>query len=404
MAGKTSFDSTGRWAQECGGSVSPIVFNRCFARMAAWLALVSQTIKTEFPEFELIHNLSAFSLSGPQKSAAETQRCLLRLSQMFDANSKQLYEQFQDLKPTAQRHRPVLSLFNGAYCLSCFACRFPMLCPGKQLSKSEELGDLQAWTLAESSVSGRCPDMSKTLARVLLASAAGTAQSERDFADIKYHTARDRAFLGPYFKAFERRLRQWDKNSLRGAVAMLAQKIWQEGFGSERSSGSARKPKFVSGLRLEASRQDAWRHIAFFNLPEFALHTLPAKARTRNPVSEAAWIARRRKSVKRCLKLNDAPRDMLRLSKSSRKAAGNAISTKREEATKKLSELKKRRCFQAQQDDLLLRQEQLRPAEHSQCLERRRKADHQAQLESSLRKRRRSQPELPALANMRLGV
>ena len=87
-----------------------------------------------------------------------------------------------------------------------------MLCPGKQLSKSEELGDLQAWTLAESSVSGRCPDMSKTLARVLLASAAGTAQSERDFADIKYHTARDRAFLGPYFKAFERRLRQWDKN------------------------------------------------------------------------------------------------------------------------------------------------------------------------------------------------
>ena len=209
---------------------------------------------------------------------------------------------------------------------------------------------------------------------------------------------------GPYFKAFERRLRQWDKNSLRGAVAMLAQKIWQEGFGSERSSGSARKPKFVSGLRLEASRQDAWRHIAFFNLPEFALHTLPAKARTRNPVSEAAWIARRRKSVKRCLKLNDAPRDMLRLSKSSRKAAGNAISTKHEEATKKLSELKKRRCFQAQQDDLLLRQEQLRPAEHSQCLERRRKADHQAQLESSLRKRRRSQPELPALANMRLGV
>ena len=138
----------------------------------------------------------------------KTQRCLLRLPQMFDANSKQLYEQFQDLKPTAQRHRPVLSLFNGAYCLSCFACRFPMLCPGKQLSKSEELGDLQAWTLAESSVSGRCPDMSKTLARVLLASAAGTAQSERDFADIKYHTARDRAFLGPYFKAFERRLRQ----------------------------------------------------------------------------------------------------------------------------------------------------------------------------------------------------
>ena len=235
--------------------------------MAAWLALVSQTIKTEFPDFELIHNLSAFSLSGPQKSAAETQRCLLRLSQMFDANSK-----LQDLKPTAQRHRPVLSLFNGAYCLSCFACRFPTLCPGKQLSKSEELGDLQGWTLAESSFSGRCPDMSKTLARVLLASAAGTAQSERDFADIKYHTARDKAFLGPYFKAFER--------SLRGAVAMLAQKIWQEGFGSERSSGSARKPKFVSGLRLEASRQDAWRHIAFFNLPEFALHTLPAKART----------------------------------------------------------------------------------------------------------------------------
>ena len=101
--------------------------------------------------------------------------------------------------------------------------------------------------------------------------------------------------------------------------------------------------------------------------------------------------------MKQCLKLNDAPRDMLRLSKSSRKAAGNAISTKHEEATKKLSELKKRRCFQAQQDDLLLRQEQLRPAEHSQCLERRR-------LESSLRKRRRSQPELPALANMRLGV
>ena len=32
------------------------------------------------------------------------------------------------------------------------------------------------------------------------------------------------------------------------------------------------------------------------------------------------------------------------------------ISTKHEEATKKLSELKKRRCFQAQQDDLLLRQ------------------------------------------------
>ena len=62
--------------------------------------------------------------------------------------------------------------------------------------------------------------MSKTLARVLLASAAGTAQSERDFADIKYHTARDRAFLDPYFKAFERRLRQWDKNSLRGALCL----------------------------------------------------------------------------------------------------------------------------------------------------------------------------------------
>ena len=116
MAGKTSFDSTGRWAQECGRQRFA---DRCFARMAAWLALVSQTIKTEFPDFEL---------SGPEKSAAETQRCLLRLSQMFDANSKQLYEEFQDLKPTAQRHRPVLSLFNGAYCLSCF----PMLCPSRK--------------------------------------------------------------------------------------------------------------------------------------------------------------------------------------------------------------------------------------------------------------------------------
>ena len=74
-------------------------------------SLVTKTVQIQFPGFELIHNLSVFSLRAPPK-----QRCGkaalpdATLATMFgDMNSHRLYEQLQDLEPTALRRCPVPS-------------------------------------------------------------------------------------------------------------------------------------------------------------------------------------------------------------------------------------------------------------------------------------------------------
>ena len=63
MAGKTSFDSTGRWAQECGRQHFADRFQQVLCKDGC---VARPCLADHQDRVELIHNLSAFSLSGPQ--------------------------------------------------------------------------------------------------------------------------------------------------------------------------------------------------------------------------------------------------------------------------------------------------------------------------------------------------
>ena len=85
-------------------SVTDEVLDRCFARMAAWVRLVAQTIQSEFPQWELIRAFGCLDLS-PRPSPEVIEKSLEQLAQCFKLNLASLQGEFEDFQAFAVKCR-----------------------------------------------------------------------------------------------------------------------------------------------------------------------------------------------------------------------------------------------------------------------------------------------------------
>ena len=67
-------------------------------------------VQSEFPDFELVNNLSLFALSGEDIDTEEQDRCISKLSQAWDINAEQLHHELNRMRPIALHFRKVEGL------------------------------------------------------------------------------------------------------------------------------------------------------------------------------------------------------------------------------------------------------------------------------------------------------
>lgn len=75
--------------------------------MAAWVRLVSQSIKAEFPSVELLSAFTCFRLK-PEPSKATVQKDLHRLAMVLKLDEQKLMSQFIDVRAFALRTRETM--------------------------------------------------------------------------------------------------------------------------------------------------------------------------------------------------------------------------------------------------------------------------------------------------------
>ena len=92
------------------GSCKPATVQTSLQRMQAWVVLCEQVLRAEFPEFEAVSALSAFSLDGQQQPCTrntipqETKNSLHRLAQTFSCQADDLVNEFCDFHLRALHH------------------------------------------------------------------------------------------------------------------------------------------------------------------------------------------------------------------------------------------------------------------------------------------------------------
>ena len=86
----------------CAGGVSEAIFQRALAIMCAWLTLMLEVLKAEFPSFELLHAFCVFDINGPKRSLAtlpDGRVYMLRMAQTFSVDPERLLQQYIELLP-----------------------------------------------------------------------------------------------------------------------------------------------------------------------------------------------------------------------------------------------------------------------------------------------------------------
>jgi len=93
-----------------GGHVEPDVISRCMARMSNWVSLTLQSLRAEFPAFELAQAFKVFRLKTSTDKVADMvslsrshEDSVKRLAQAFGVDPKRLSEQMQDARLYAAR-------------------------------------------------------------------------------------------------------------------------------------------------------------------------------------------------------------------------------------------------------------------------------------------------------------
>ena len=88
-----------------GGHVEPDVMSRCMARMSNWVSLTLQSLRAEFPAFELAQAFEVFRLKTSTDKVADMvslsrshEGSVKRLAQAFGVDPKRLSEQMQDTR------------------------------------------------------------------------------------------------------------------------------------------------------------------------------------------------------------------------------------------------------------------------------------------------------------------
>ena len=81
------------------GKVTAALLQRCLCRMQLFVDLAVETLRSEFPDFDVVMAFSAFDLEHSDKVKPE-ERYLQRLSEVFDLDFDQLAQEFAFLCET----------------------------------------------------------------------------------------------------------------------------------------------------------------------------------------------------------------------------------------------------------------------------------------------------------------
>ena len=81
------------------GKVTAALLQRCLCRMQLFVDMAVETLRSEFPDFDIVMAFSAFDLEHSNKAKPEER--LQRLSQVFEVDFDQLAQEFWDLRPLA---------------------------------------------------------------------------------------------------------------------------------------------------------------------------------------------------------------------------------------------------------------------------------------------------------------
>ena len=105
------------------------IVDRCFSRMAGWLALSIECLRTEFPYWEAFQSFAVFNVSRNTKMATDCQereKHFERIATIFDlqvATLKAEYDLVVGMVPPPATVRSASDTAVGSYCgrASCFS-------------------------------------------------------------------------------------------------------------------------------------------------------------------------------------------------------------------------------------------------------------------------------------------
>ena len=200
------------------GFVSGAVLDRCYARMAAWVRLVSRSLAAEFPSWEVLQAMGVFGLN-PAPSESFVKESLARLSQTFGLNEAALTSEFIDFQRFAK------SAFDK--------------------SSVDELATYKAWVGSLSRVRKRSDQrqshpsdtLAKLLARYGAFNGASTTSVERTFAVGNRQFGKHRQTMNLTLMVHELKLRMEVSAEIGATLIRAAQLIWVQTFGVARRSG-----------------------------------------------------------------------------------------------------------------------------------------------------------------------
>ena len=247
-------------------SVTDEILDRCFARMAAWVRLVAQTIQSEFPQWELIRAFGCLDLS-PRPSQEVIEKSLEQLAQCFKLNLASLQGEFEDFQAFAVKCRKLQA----------------------------DTTNLQCWTQSYLKVACResrrgshpCSSLGQLLSRYAAFCGASSSCVERSFASAvaTEGASRGRNRLSLHRLVGELKLKHEVRAGSEDRLIASAQKIWADMFGASRLSGAGRSPRWVAGKSVMAGRASNAK------------------------LSEREWLRRRRTAVAK-LREEVGPRDL----------------------------------------------------------------------------------------------
>lgn len=270
-----------------GGAVSEALLNKCFGKLAAYVRLVVQTVRAEFPDFELIQAFSVLALDPAANLETKANlQSIEKLAAVFRVEGPLLLMQLKESRPYALKRK-----------------------------WAENLSDLSAWELSirpqmKYDVSRRPNELALIVSRSLLfAACCGTPKNERVFAQHTRHYKAQRAMLTPRQVDAEMRLRSESHNE--DELIKKAMAVWREGFGKPRLSKKSH-PRWFNGLR-----------------------TIRQKSLKSN-LSEKEWLRQRRAQITASLSscyvpLDSASASLVRIMKAATKASRGEWSEEHQE-------------------------------------------------------------------------
>ncbi|CAE6968488.1 unnamed protein product [Symbiodinium sp. CCMP2456] len=211
--------------------------NNCLRELRAYVVLAAETLRTEFPDYEVLSALQIFRLGDGNPAAlveAATSKTMRRLSEAVGVELQSLLDEMLDHYPIA-----------------------------RQLQVSRKLDNLQAWTAAVLRTQARpslrsqhpCSNLKAALFRYGAFQGAGTGGIEQHFSRVLKSTGSARGHMGHQLRFDEAKILADGHQDEQELVFQLAQAHWLTLQGPARRSPT--EPRLDKGIKKRPANEDS---------------------------------------------------------------------------------------------------------------------------------------------------